>query len=606
MKINRPLRLAERKLPMKKTVSLLFLAGMMLLLSACGNKKAAETEAVTEAAVTTAAPETKAPETAEKAETVTEKESEAETEATAETEAVPEEKEEALTLLHVDLETDILCQYDNNGNPAAKYTYYTPILRKEEAAEYPGLADAFRGIADRSKEWAKETLPEYRGYFEESGGMFEEPFYSESTAKVLRADNRAVSILVFASDYAGGAHPMYGYGGDNFDPESGERLRFADVVKDQEKFFLLCDEKIPELYPDSAEHLIKPSEAMEGEDLSDYEGWTVDYEGVTVYFNPYHIGSFADGAQVIRIFFDEAPEIFEEKYTEKPEAYMVPFVREFPTYLDFNGDGKKEELHLTYNYYDEWAYNYTVNCGNRSVLIDDYSYEEEPYLVYANEQYYLWIFETSDNDYVLLRVVDLRTMETGEEDLECLYSSCNPKLSGTYGFTEDEKGYESFSRDPGMSDPSDLWLRKHMEVFSTLFGSMHYHIGADGRPAEDAPFFEIPSSAILKTKVALPVDTVDEAGNVTGKEEIPEGTFLRIIRTDGETFADMQVIDPAIVTEEHWDDYSMYYIEGDFPEADYQKTVYRVQRSMGEGWSRNVTDVGLPEDEVFSGILYAG
>ena len=424
---------------MKKTISLAIAAVLILSLSACGNKKAAETAAVTEAEVTTAASETEAPETAEKAEPVTEKVTEAATEAAAETETVLEEKEEALALLHVDLETDIVCQYDKNGNPAARFTCYTPILREDEAEKYPELKAAFKGIGDSSKAWADENLPVYRGYFEESGGMFEDPFYSESTAKVLRADNRAVSILVSASEFTGGAHPMYGYGGDNFDPETGERLHFADVVKDQQKFFQLCDEKIPELYPDSAEYLVKPSEAMEGEDLTDYEGWTVDYEGVTVYFNPYHIGSFADGAQVIRIFFDEAPELFEEKFTEKPEAYMVPLIREFPTYIDANGDGKQEELTLTYNYYDEWSYDFTVNCGNRSVLVEDCSYEEDSYIVYANGQYYLWIFETGDNDYKLLRVVDLRTMETGEDEMQCLYPECDPELTGTYGFTEDEK-----------------------------------------------------------------------------------------------------------------------------------------------------------------------
>ena len=88
--------------------------------------------------------------------------------------------------------------------------------------------------------------------------------------------------------------------------------------------------------------------------LADYElenySWTLNYQGLTFYFSPYEIASYAAGLLTVTIWFDEAPELFREEYIEAPEqGYSVAMPLASAVEFDLNeADGKRDEISVSY------------------------------------------------------------------------------------------------------------------------------------------------------------------------------------------------------------------------------------------------------------------
>ena len=370
--------------------------------------------------------------------------------------------------------------------------YMELSLDEETEKRYPQLAKAFREhnkeCAAAAQEVQEQLLRDYDELKEWGSAGVEGMYLSdEISGKVLRADSKVISIFRDYTSYWGGAHGMYTYSGVNFDTQTGKELLLTDVVKDTDAFFKRVDEKLQEQYADIYEYMIPMDQHLDGLDLTDRDSvaWSMDSEGVTVYFNPYTLGAYAMGAQIVSIYFDEAPELFEERYMETPETYMLACHRDFPLYIDTNGDGKREPVEIAYeaDLYEGEAtgyYQWIVKAGNRSVTISDYCYSENSYVVRANGQYYLYLFEIAENDYSLLATVDLKLMNY---DREQTINAGEGIVSWDWKETED--GYVNRERVSGLSNPNDFVLMNRMDILSTMDGSRHYHTGADGYPVSD-------------------------------------------------------------------------------------------------------------------------
>lgn len=592
---------------MKKTVSICLIAAVLLSLAACTSKAPAPetTEATREertfaAAVTTAA-ETEAP-----TEAATEAVTEESTEASAEAETKAPEAQEELQPVTVYLRQQTTCLYDDNQNVAARGIYTVPFLWGKEKEAYPALQSTFEKLPEGYEVWNDEFLPSMRADAIDMAQYYEGmELYDETEAKVLRADSTVVSLVYLWSDYSGGAHPNYAYFGENYDTRTGELLKISDVVKDTDRLLALADEKIKALYPDSAEYLLSTMDFFEGNNVDEYSGWTVENEGVTLYFSPYGLGSFADGAQVVTVYFDEEPELFEEKYLETAETYAFPFTREWPVLLDTFGNGKREEVSIEYDYVDEYSFYPVIKAGNRSVRLDLSVFDTESYVVRANGQYYLYLLNSVENDYSILYTVDLKTMEAVSlEDAAAGWLTTEPGMETSF-YESDENGSRNMQVEPGFTDPSFFYMASHAEMFSTTTGVRTYHAGTDGVPVPETPYFTVPHGPVILTKAALLCDTVDENGTVTGTKEIPEGTFLCLVRTDSETYGDFQPVEEGKAEMVVVDEYFSYVNCEERPAPDYDGGVVRIYRT-GEDWPHMVNDTGLAMDEVFTGMLFAG
>lgn len=81
--------------------------------------------------------------------------------------------------------------------------------------------------------------------------------------------------------------------------------------------------------------------------------WTLDYNGVTFYFGNGDLSEPGNGGATATVFFAEHSELFEEKYRNVPEAYMVRLPLDFSSFTNLDGDSTLEELNVTGVYHEE-------------------------------------------------------------------------------------------------------------------------------------------------------------------------------------------------------------------------------------------------------------
>ena len=526
--------------------------------------------------------------------------------------AEPENLSEIERSVHVPvyLETVARGIYDGEtGVQKVSNRYVELSLDDETEKRYPQLAKAFQKHNEECAAAAQELQERLRKDYDElkeAGSTAVEDMYlsDEISGKVLRADSNVISIFHDYSAYWGGAHGMYTYSGVNFDTQTGKELLLTDVVKDTDTFFQQVDERLQEQYADIYEYMIPMDEYLDGLDLKDKNSvaWSVDSEGVTVYFNPYTLGAYAMGAQIVSVYFDEAPELFEARYMETPETYMLPCHRDFPRYIDTNGDGKREPVEIEYepDVYEGEAtgqYQWIVKAGNRSVTISDYCYSENSYVVRANDQYYLYLFETSENDYCLLATIDLKLMNY---DQERTINAGEGLVS--WDWKEAEDGYINREKVSGFSNPDDFELTNRMDILGTMDGSRHYHTGADGYPVSDEASYRVASQIILQAKQDVDCEQVDSDGTVLKKAVLLKDSCVLLVRTDSETWVDVQTVDAGKVTREDYEGWSAIYAEEKL-EPNKNEPIYRIPVDSTD-YPKRIN--GIEEDQVFEGILYAG
>ena len=170
------------------------------------------------------------------------------------------------------------------------------------------------------------------------GANFCPAFEDNNDAYVRRADSLVVSLLEFGSSYMGGAHGMYGVTGKNLNTYTGQELKLTDVFTSQTAMTDAIKQQLMFDYPKASFQGNNGASMRSMVDQLAKEGhlfWTMDPRGVTFYFNPYILGSYAEGIFTTTLLYSERPDIFKHnEYTEAiewrgPKAYCM----EIPTYL---------------------------------------------------------------------------------------------------------------------------------------------------------------------------------------------------------------------------------------------------------------------------------
>lgn len=582
---------------MKKRFALLMAFAMLVSMTRCGGKTAPGTE--TE------------PRTSEAAESVS-AESTKEVPSTAEPTQVVQggdtETAEKSPYLHVILDSCYTTVSDPETYQQKLYVEYVRMsLTEEDAARYPELAAEFAAYNQQEQERNEKISRELETAYEEvyaNGNEYDEVLYSSIKGSVLRADSGAVSIYHCYEGYWGGPHGDYSYSALNYDTQTGKKLKFSDVVKDTGHFWELADVRMQQSYGDIYDELIKVQDyaADLDSEMEDMLCWSLDYEGVTVYFNPYALGSYAMGAQSVKICFDEAPEMFNEAYIVDMEDYVSAIPKGHMISIDANGDGQRESLMIEERYpegYDQDGYRiWNVQVGTKSLKLEDWCYSQESYLIRTKGQYYLYMFERSDNDYVIHQVIDLKTMdrkENSDRSVNLSVLSWDWKESGD-GVSETIRSSLEFT------DPTAFQMDTSLEILGTHSGKMWFEVGENGLPKSRQESYDLTGNTILETRREVACKTVTAEGSIIGETVIPKGTCLYFIRTDGDTWVDMQIIDSSKVSRTGEDDYQLLYTE-EAPQPDVSAEIYRIEVNT-ENYPRTVN--GVEEGEVFAGLLYAG
>ena len=487
----------------------------------------------------------------------------------------------------------------------AQCDYFTLELDAETAKQYPALQRALVQEAKDETAHAQKSIAELSTEYQElTADWSEYEGYMTETVKphVMRADSRIVSVLCNFEDYHGGAHGYYYSYGLNYDVASGRELKLSDVVSKKDKFIELVRDKFEEKYANDTYMLTNAGEylATLGDEEYASTPWIMDSESITLFFAPYVLGTYADGAQEVSIYFDEAPELFTAKYLDTCAEYVIPLLPA-RSYEANAGGGKRVAVDVDFDYNDEYgSYAREYVIGNTRIRPEGYSYSSDSYIVVAGGKHYLYTFSSAENDYSMLEVVDVDTKSLDESRTE------NAGLGGVdYTWNEGDDYDESCLRGPAFTDPADISLSRRLEVLGTTNGYRSCHVGADGYPAANDELYTILTSFAIRAKKDLKLDVVDASGKKTGTKTVPAGTYLFDMRTDGESFVDLQTIDASalgINDESEWKYFQI--ADRSTNHIDLTKPIYRVHIDHSDGWPYHVN--GVEEDSLFEGIMYAG
>jgi len=412
------------------------------------------------------------------------------------------------------------------------------ILGEEDAQKYPGLAEALMQINTVNRDYYTNALSDLQLWAQEmleesEGGDYFYPFYSNSQFSVQRADDRIVSIREDFGDYTGGVHGNYGILGNNFDTQTGETLLLTDVFVQTDSLPAIIAEKVIEKYADENETFESLQGTLEKDYTLENYNWTINYQGITFYFSPYEIASYATGIIRATIWFDENPELFYAEYLERPEsgfAMSVPLGYEIDVDLDPSDVGKNRLLISSYEDQEYGTYYLNVSKNDTVYEFSDYGYRFVPYLVCVGkagkEQYYLYVESTQENDYNILYVYDLNQEEMQRTVFEGVgFSGVFYEDAGEYGTY-----YEYV-----WNDPQNFEMTTKIEILGTWSGRRFYTVNVEnGLPEAYTEDYEIFSYLGTVSRIPLEVTMLSDMQT----KELPAGTTFHFIRTDGESYVD--------------------------------------------------------------------
>ena len=159
-----------------------------------------------------------------------------------------------------------------------------------------------------------------------NGSPFYGPFDRIRDVYVCRADSRVVSLMESVSSYTGGVHGMYGVLGQTFDAQTGKKLALSDVCPNKDRLIAAIVAHLGFDYPNAP--FMQSGSTLVQEQVrqlvtDDVVPWTLGPQGLTVYLNPYVIGSYAEGIYTTTILFSQHPDLFAADYGVGPAAYAM-------------------------------------------------------------------------------------------------------------------------------------------------------------------------------------------------------------------------------------------------------------------------------------------
>ncbi len=412
------------------------------------------------------------------------------------------------------------------------YGHYNTI--KLNSTEYPALTAAIdvyneahageaQAYLDELEERAKDLCKEY------GADMFIGPYVAEYDMYLRRADAQVLSVVEACYSYEGGAHGSSYYTSVNFDVQTGEEIALESVITDVNSLPDILAAEIQEKYSDLTfwtddlagmfQGYITPTDTEYPPEFT----WTVDYQGVTFYFNDYELGSYANGRQEVMLSYSEYPQIFDSTYFENvDDNYVVALINSWTgTDLDLNDDGVTDYISVKKNYSvdTDFCESFDVTVNGNTFTHETYFYDLWTYYVKSNDNNYLYVQRRAESDFEMVSV---------------------------FKITENSVEYiDDFQNSLGsFTNSLDFEVAKRMDLLSTYFGTADCFVGEDGMPIEKNNIYSVDGEVILISTVPITADLVDEEGNLSGtSHEFPAGTNFRFISTDSETYVDVLASD---------------------------------------------------------------
>jgi len=322
--------------------------------------------------------------------------------------------------------------YEDHPEMLVRSEYTDITLDKSMEKKYPLLAKALTETSAMRKRAMEEEKDNFIVTATEEFLNDIEAFstyVSTLDVQVRRADSVAVSIV---EDYNSETNRAFNC--LNYDTESGKLLALSDVVTDIAKLPSIVEKvimsRIGEEEPFCKTAIPDYFKITPEDDIT----WILDYNGITFYFRQGAVAPTNFGIQTATVAFEEYPDLFKEKYTAVPNAYVVSLPLSSPFFTDITGDKRADELIVSGNYDPDGRFYYTlaISSENSNYEVDWFSYDLNPYYVKTVDgDSYLYVFseesETEDRQMILC-VFSLKNGEikqVSETDTGLLYRGNN-------------------------------------------------------------------------------------------------------------------------------------------------------------------------------------
>ncbi len=443
----------------------------------------------------------------------------------------PKEEEGGLRHIRVMKGSGYLEEWDENYNLLCDATWEEIALMDD----YPQLSSALEELNIEQAVGASSFVHEWLPYAQEDMAWDPEYFggYTwETEYSIQRADTLVFSIREDFYSYTGGVHGNYGSMGWNFDAATGERLELVDVLADTDGLAELLGEKLREKYP------YEPFESLDAvlaEYTLDQYNWSLGYQGLTFYFNPYEIAAYASGLLTVTFWFDEMEELFYEEYTKAPAGgYAVALAGWNEMDVDLQeGDGQKDTISY-------WTYAGEYGESYLNVSVNGETYEEkawcgfdiDPYLVCVDGAFYLYVEGSSANDY---RTVYIYDISSGTPQLMEEYSG-----AGFLNVWDPDAGIDGVYYTAVFNDPAEFTLGSKCNLLGTKTAYRNYTVDADGTLLPLSDVYELDQDLEPIVSV-VPLDVTILPKNKV--ETVPTGTEFSFLRTDNESYVDLKMED---------------------------------------------------------------
>ncbi|MBQ9492963.1 MAG: DUF3298 domain-containing protein [Oscillibacter sp.] len=485
---------------------------------------------------------------------------------------------------------------------------YLPGADAATREEYPELCAAL----DRFRETA---LANAREAYQDREAMLppEDPgqaFGGEVRSLIRRADARVVSIVNYWWDYSGGAHMSYGYGAANFDTATGAEITLGDILTEEGKLTInsRIGQELNTVYAS-----LSPGGMVADYLLDDYT-FSLEPDGVTFWFNPYEIASYADGLLTVKLYFDRDADLLRDAYKGDYDAWFVEIGTEAPyrfAAADGNAFRTVEAWEIEEPDYPDWysafALEFDAPQGSErwadrpaaEDLDTDWAAPEGRNIVLDNTGFFdgnYYYAHLPEGDYV---IVDL-SMEDDSNGI-IMYGADGASV-GTMEMTR--LGYFSYPEPPEDSSTVDDWslyvfynavptdpynvpLYTRMDLFGTWSASGTYRLTPAGFRLMGDLLYQTGEYVLTLQQDLTVTRRAADNWTVSMEEDVtlPAGTEAEVAATDGNGTVFFRATNP--------------------PEELSTDLIFALKYDDGpEEWSRNVG--GVPEDELFDGLLYAG
>jgi len=408
-------------------------------------------------------------------------------------------------------------------------------LSDEDTVRYPELAKALAEMTQEDIVRMEESSMYMKDLYGEGAPGTDTHFSDEEMFYIQRADSRILSIRDEFYAYSGGAHPAYGVFGYNFDTQTGKKLELDDVVTDFDKMMELVEQKLYAVY-DKEIFYSNVEEYFDNFTQQDLN-WTMGYQGISFQFNSYMIAPYASGMQEVTVWFEEAPELFVERYTQVPEkgyVVSVPLGREYEFDRD-DSDGWADLISASAESSNGYAYDkltITLN-GNTYADTDICLYEMAPYLVCTGvpggANYYLYVYGGIEDGHKMY-MYDLN-----QNEVKRLNVNENVFFPGDW-YSGVEEDYEVYY-DPVFTDPTNFTMQSKMWTLGLFLGEKEYHVDPEtGVMQGKKTSYSIPEYTWpITSKVPLEMEALAAGETV----DFPAGSIFHYKRTDDVSYVDV-------------------------------------------------------------------